>query len=90
MGGIPKRKVTEHESFSMPGWAADGEEPQVFEIGVPQRVRPEFAFKLRKLGAMRELEGDELAEWEASQSKVEAPKAKRGRKVKIETEASAD
>ncbi len=88
MGGIPKRKINEHDTFCMPGWAAEGEEPQVFEIGVPQRARAEFAFKLRKLGAVRELEGEELAAWEASQTEPEQPKAKRGRKPK--SEAASD
>ena len=91
MGGAPKKKFVEHDTFSMPGWAAEGEAPQVFEIGEPQRARAEFALKLRCHGALRELEGEELAEWEASQAEAEAPKAKRGRKPKaVETEASAD
>lgn len=92
LGGKPKRIVHEHETFSMPGWALEGEEPLVFEVGVPQRVKdPVFALKLRCHGACRELEGAELdAFFAAEAAETEAPKAKRGRKPKTDAADGAD
>jgi hypothetical protein len=88
LGGKPKRKLITHDTFSLPGWTAEGEDVQVFEQNVPQQVtNAALALKLRCHGACRELEGAELEAWLAREaSEAEAPKAKRGRPRKSDAD----